>query len=40
MDTADQSGRESADIRGIAAGKFSEYSQGDLVFYVEEIDAG
>lgn len=28
---------ESADLRGIAAGKFSEYSQGDLVFYVEKI---
>jgi lipopolysaccharide export system permease protein len=26
---------ETADIRGIAAGRFSEYSQGDLVFYVE-----
>ena len=30
---------ESSDIRGIAAGKFSEYSQGDLVFYVETIGA-
>ena len=29
----------SADLRGIAAGKFSEYSQGDLVFYVENITA-
>lgn len=28
---------ESADLRGISAGKFSEYSQGDLVFYVEKI---
>jgi lipopolysaccharide export system permease protein len=28
---------KTADIRGIAAGKFSEYSQGDLVFYVESI---
>ncbi|MCK5188827.1 MAG: LPS export ABC transporter permease LptF [Methylococcales bacterium] len=28
-----------ADIRGIAAGRFSEYSQGDLVFYTEDIDA-
>jgi lipopolysaccharide export system permease protein len=28
---------ESADIRGIAAGRFSEYGQGDLVFYVENI---
>jgi lipopolysaccharide export system permease protein len=30
---------ETADLRGIAAGKFSEYSQGDLVFYVEKIGA-
>lgn len=30
--------QESADLRGIGAGKFSEYSQGDLVFYVEKID--
>ena len=30
---------ESADLRGIGAGKFSEYSQGDLVFYVEKIGA-
>lgn len=28
---------QSSDIRGIAAGKFSEYSLGDLVFYVENI---
>jgi lipopolysaccharide export system permease protein len=28
---------QSSDIRGIAAGKFSEYSSGDLVFYVENI---
>jgi lipopolysaccharide export system permease protein len=28
---------QTSDIRGIAAGKFSEYSQGDLVFYVENI---
>ena len=28
---------KTADVRGIAAGKFSEYSQGDLVFYVENI---
>ena len=34
-----QHDEESSDIRGIAAGKFSEYSQGDLVFYVESIDA-
>ncbi len=32
-----EEGEESADLRGIAAGKFSEYSQGDLVFYVEKI---
>ncbi len=30
---------ETSDTRGIAAGKFSEYSQGDLVFYVEAMDA-
>jgi len=30
---------ETADLRGVAAGKFSEYSQGDLVFYVEKIDS-
>jgi lipopolysaccharide export system permease protein len=28
---------QTSDIRGIAAGKFSEYSRGDLVFYVENI---
>ncbi|MGR9087476.1 MAG: LPS export ABC transporter permease LptF [Gammaproteobacteria bacterium] len=28
---------QSADLRGIAEGKFSEYSQGDLVVYVEKI---
>lgn len=27
---------DSADLRGIAAKKFSQYSQGDLVFYVEK----
>jgi lipopolysaccharide export system permease protein len=32
-----QQDEQSADIRGVAAGKFSEYSQGDLVFYVEKI---
>jgi len=32
-----QQDEESADLRGIAAGKFSEYSQGDLVVYVEKI---
>ncbi len=30
--------KQTADIRGIAAGRFSEYSQGDLVFYIENID--
>ncbi len=30
--------KESADLRGLVAGKFSEYSQGDIVFYVEQID--
>ena len=30
---------ESAELRGIAAGKFTEYSHGDLVFYVEDISA-
>lgn len=30
-------GEQTADVRGVAAGKFSEYSQGDLVFYVEKI---
>ena len=29
---------ETADIRGIAAGRFSEYRHGDLIFYTEEID--
>lgn len=28
-----------ADIKGIAAGRFSEYSHGDVVFYTEDIDA-
>ena len=27
-----------ADVRGIAAGRFSEYSHGDLVFYTEDMD--
>jgi lipopolysaccharide export system permease protein len=30
-------GDQSSDLRGIAAGKFSEYSLSDLVFYVENI---
>jgi lipopolysaccharide export system permease protein len=29
--------KQAADLRGIAPGKFSEYSGGDLVFYVEDI---
>lgn len=37
VDKLMQQGEDSADLRGIAAGKFSEYSQGDLVFYVERI---
>jgi len=39
VDKLMQKGEESADLRGIAAGKFTEYSQGDLVFYVEKIGA-
>jgi len=39
VDKLMEQGEESADLRGIAAGKFSEYSQGDLVFYVEKISA-
>jgi lipopolysaccharide export system permease protein len=31
--------KESADLRGLIAGKFSEYSHGDIVFYVETIDS-
>lgn len=34
-----QQDEDSSDLRGIAAGKFSEYSQGDLVLYVESISA-
>ncbi len=30
--------QESTDLRGLVAGKFSEYSHGDIVFYVETID--
>lgn len=29
--------QQSAGLKGISAGRFSEYQQGDLVFYVEEI---
>jgi len=39
MEQLMQQDKQSADLRGIAAGKFSEYSQGDLVFYVENIDS-
>ena len=39
VDKLMQKGEASADLRGIAAGKFTEYSQGDLVFYVEKIGA-
>jgi lipopolysaccharide export system permease protein len=37
MEKIYQQGKESADLRGIAAGKFSDYSQGELIFYVESI---
>lgn len=30
--------KENADIRGISAGRFSEYSAGELIFYTEAID--
>jgi lipopolysaccharide export system permease protein len=39
VDKLMQQDEESSDMRGIAAGKFSEYSQGDLIFYVEKISA-
>lgn len=39
VDKLIQHDEESADLRGIAAGKFSEYSHGDLVFYVEDVTA-
>ncbi len=29
--------QQSVDLRGISAGRFSEYQRGDLVFYVQEI---
>ena len=32
-------GESTSDIRSIAQGKFSEYSRGDLVFYVESVSA-
>lgn len=31
--------QSSADIRGISAGRFSEYSSGDIVFYAEDVDS-
>ena len=37
VDKLMQQGEDLRHLRGIAAGKFSEYSQGDLVFYVERI---
>jgi len=30
--------KQDADIRGIAAGRFSEYSDGELIFYTENVD--
>lgn len=30
--------RQTADVRGISAGRFSEYSQGELIFYTEKVD--
>jgi len=39
MEQLMQMDEQSADIRGIAAGKFTEYSHGDLVFYVEKISS-
>lgn len=32
--------KENADVRGISAGRFSEYSSGELIFYTEDVDAG
>lgn len=29
---------QTVDVRGISAGRFNEYSRGDIVFYVESID--
>ena len=31
--------KQSADVRGISAGRFSEYSNGELIFYTEKVDA-
>ncbi|MBD9354428.1 LPS export ABC transporter permease LptF [Methylomonas albis] len=30
--------KQDADLRGIAAGRFSEYSDGELIFYTENVD--
>ena len=30
--------KQTADIRGISAGRFSEYSNGELIFYTEKVD--
>jgi len=30
--------RQDADVRGISAGRFSEYSNGELIFYTESVD--
>ncbi|WP_367155332.1 LPS export ABC transporter permease LptF [Methylomonas sp. HYX-M1] len=30
--------KQSADIRGISAGRFSEYSDGEIIFYTENVD--
>jgi lipopolysaccharide export system permease protein len=30
--------RQTADVRGISAGRFSEYSRGELIFYTERVD--
>ncbi len=38
VDKIIKNGEETADVRGIAAGKFSEYKNGELVLYVENID--
>ncbi len=35
---SDQHG-QAAELAGVSAGRFNEYSQGDLIFYLESIDA-
>ena len=37
VDLVMKKGEESADIRGITAGKFTQYRQGNLVFYIEKV---